>query len=148
MNNSKSFLHSKFKALVVLLFVISACLLFSVNHTLTAAETRTETESESGSGQKLADEESELVRIMNLNLRYILNTWWPSEKNYVYAAATSLQSDQQLTEERSLAIRNSAEAFADWKKEEILPILYLSREQAENGIRPVSHAIYCIGLAL
>ena len=119
MNTSKAFLHSKFKALVVLLFVISACLLFSVNHTLTAAETRTETESESGSGQKLADEESELVRIMNLNLRYM-----------------------------SLAIRNSAEAFADWKNEEILPILYLSREQAENGIRPVSHAIYCIGLAL
>ena len=148
MNTSKAFLHSKFKALVVLLFVISACLLFSVNHTLAAAETRTEAESESGSGQKLADEESDLVRIMNLNLRYILNTWWPSEKDYVYAAATSLQSDQQLTEERSLAIRNSAEAFADWKNEEILPILYLSREQAENGIRPVSHAIYCIGLAL
>ena len=53
-----------------------------------------------------------------------------------------------MTEERSLSIKNSAEAFASWKNTDLFPILYLSREQAENGIRPVSHAIYCISLAL
>ena len=92
--------------------------------------------------------ESELVRIMNLNLRYILNDWWLSEKDCVYAAATNLKSDKQLTEERRLAIEDSARAFANWRDTDALPILYLSREQAENGIRPVSHAVYCISLAL
>ena len=94
------------------------------------------------------DREAELVRMMNLNLRYILNTWWPAEKDFVYAAATNMNSDQQLTPERRLAIQNSARAFANWRDADDLPILYLSREQAENGIRPVSHAIYCIGLSL
>ena len=94
------------------------------------------------------DQNAELVRMMNLNLRYILNTWWPSEKDYVYAAATNTNSDRQLTEERQLAVRNSAQTFADWKNADLLPILYLSREQAENGIRPVAHAVYCISLSL
>jgi len=58
------------------------------------------------------DQNAELVRMMNLNLRYILNTWWPSEKDYVYAAATNTNSDRQLTEERQLAVRNSAQTFA------------------------------------
>ena len=93
-------------------------------------------------------EQAETVRIMNLNLRYILNTWWNSEKEYVYAENSNMKSDKQLTEERTLAIRESAEAFANWRNEDLLPILYLSRESAENGIRPVAHAIYCIGLAL
>ena len=92
--------------------------------------------------------ESELVRIMNLNLRYILNDWWLSEKDCVYATATNQKSDKQLTEERRLAIKDSARAFANWRDTDALPILYLSREQAENGIRPVSHAVYCISLAL
>ena len=134
--------HSKRRITAVFLFVICLCFVFSAGYT--PAEVAAET----NGGREPIDHSAELVEIMNLNLRYILNTWWPSEKDYVYAAATSMNSDQQLTEERSLAIRNSAEAFADWKNEKILPILYLSREQAENGIRPVSHAIYCIGLAL
>ena len=92
--------------------------------------------------------EGALIQMMNLNLRYILQTWWPAEKDFVYAAATNMNSDQQLTEERTLAIRDSARAFADWENADVLPILYLSREQAENGIRPVSHAIYCISLSL
>lgn len=91
--------------------------------------------------------EAEIRRIMNLNLRYILNDWWTSEKDFVYAAATSFTSDPQLTEERILAIQNSARTFADWRNSD-LSVLYLSREQAENGIRPVSHAVYCISLAL
>ena len=99
-------------------------------------------------GREAIDINAETVKIMNLNLRYILNTWWPSEKDYVYAAATNMKSDQQLTEERETAIRDSARAFADWRNADVLPVLYLSREQAENGIRPVSHAIYCIALAL
>lgn len=86
--------------------------------------------------------------MMNLNLRYILKTWWPAEKDFVYAATTNMNSDQQLTQERRLAIQRSARAFANWRDADTLPILYLSREQAENGIRPVSHAIYCIGLSL
>ena len=95
-----------------------------------------------------SSESAETVRIMNLNLRYILNTWWTAEKDFVYAAATNMNSDQQLTEERKSAIADSARAFADWRNADLLPILYLSREQAENGIRPVGHAIYCISLAL
>ena len=101
-----------------------------------------------GDSRAPTDREAELVRMMNLNLRYILKTWWPAEKHYVYAASTNMNGDQQLTKERRLAIRNSARAFANWRDEDDLPILYLSREQAENGIRPVSHAIYCIGLSL
>lgn len=95
-----------------------------------------------------SSESAETVRIMNLNLRYILNTWWTAEKDFVYAAATNMNSDQQLTVERKTAIADSARAFADWRNADLLPILYLSREQAENGIRPVGHAIYCISLAL
>ncbi len=101
-----------------------------------------------GPGEDRVYGEEDLIWIMNLNLRYILNDWWNSRKDFVYAAATSFKSDRQLTDERTEAVRKSAEAFANWREEEILPILYLSREQAENGIRPVSHAIYCIALAL
>ena len=138
----KSHTHSGPGTIVALLIMFCLCLVFPARRT--PAEALSATDSSRG----LADEKSELVRIMNLNLRYILNTWWSSEKDFVYALETSLNSDQQLTEERSLAIRNSAEAFAGWRDTELLPVLYLSREQAENGIRPVSHAIYCISLAL
>ena len=98
--------------------------------------------------EALADRQAELIQMMNLNLRYILQTWWPAEKDFVYAAATNMNSDRQLTEARTLAIEDSARAFADWKNVDDLPILYLSREQAENGIRPISHAVYCIALSL
>ncbi len=134
--------HSKRRITAVFLFVICLCFVFSVGYA--PAEVAAET----NGGREPIDHSAELVEIMNLNLRYILNTWWPSEKDYVYAAATSMNSDQQLTEERRAAIRDSARAFADWRDVDEFPILYLSREQAENGIRPVSHAIYCIALAL
>ena len=134
--------HSKRRIAAVFLFVICLCFVFSAGYA--PAEVAAET----NGGREPIDHSAELVEIMNLNLRYILNTWWPSEKDYVYAAATSMNSDQQLTEERRAAIRDSAQAFADWRDVDEFPILYLSREQAENGIRPVSHAIYCIALAL
>ena len=134
--------HSKRRITAVFLFVICLCFVFSAGYA--PAEVAAET----NGGREPIDHSAELVEIMNLNLRYILNTWWPSEKDYVYAAATSMNSDQQLTEERRAAIRDSARAFADWRDVDEFPILYLSREQAENGIRPVSHAIYCIVLAL
>ena len=134
--------HSKRRITAVFLFVICLCFVFSAGYA--PAEVAAET----NGGREPIDHSAELVEIMNLNLRYILNTWWPSEKDYVYAAATSMNSDQQLTEERRAAIRDSARAFADWRDVDEFPILYLSREQAENGIRPVSHAIYCIALAL
>ena len=134
--------HSKRRIAAVFLFVICLCFVFSAGYA--PAEVAAET----NGGREPIDHSAELVEIMNLNLRYILNTWWPSEKDYVYAAATSMNSDQQLTEERRAAIRDSARAFADWRDVDEFPILYLSREQAENGIRPVSHAIYCIALAL
>ena len=132
--------HSKLRIVVALL--ICLCFVFSVQ--CAPAETASETVS----SREPADRNAETVRIMNLNLRYILNTWWCSEKDYVYAAATNMNSDQQLTNERRAAIRDSARAFADWRDADELPILYLSRDQAENGIRPVSHAVYCIALAL
>ena len=134
--------HSKRRITAVFLFVICLCFVFSAGYA--PAEVAAET----NGGREPIDHSAELVEIMNLNLRYILNTRWPSEKDYVYAAATSMNSDQQLTEERRAAIRDSARAFADWRDVDEFPILYLSREQAENGIRPVSHAIYCIALAL
>ena len=138
----KSLPHSVPRTIVILSIIICFCLVFPVGRTSAVVL------GETGSSLDAADGTSELVSIMNLNLRYILTTWWPSEKDYVYAAATNMNSDQQLTAERSSAIKNSAEKFADWKNTDLLPILYLSREQAENGIRPVSHAIYCISLAL
>ena len=138
----KKLLYLKFRPLLAFLLMI--CLCFALPGSCVLAETQRETDSEKNS----AYDESELVRIMNLNLHYILNEWWLSEKDYVYAAATNTKSDKQLTEERSLAIRESAQAFADWRNRDVLPILYLNREKAENGIRPVSHAIYCISLSL
>ena len=134
--------QSGLRRITVFLFAICLCFVFSVP--CAPAEVAAAT----NSSREPADENAELVRMMNLNLHYILNIWWPSEKDFVYAAATSMKSDQQLTEERSAAIRESAQAFAGWKDVDLLPILYLSRDQAENGIRPVSHAIYCIALAL
>ena len=135
MKFSRNTLPSRFKTIMILSLAVCLCVqLFAGS---AAAEAATET-----------DRNAEIVQIMNLNLRYILNTWWNSEKDYVYAAATNMNSDQQLTEKRKLAVQNSAKMFADWREAEKLPILYLSREQAENGIRPVAHAIYCISLAL
>ena len=134
--------HPYSKLRTTIAFIITICLCCTLFAGHMTAEGITETDGRQDSRN------AETVKIMNLNLRYILNTWWPSEKDYVYAAATNMNSDQQLTEERKEAIRDSARAFADWRNAETLPILYLSREQAENGIRPVSHAIYCIALAL
>ena len=93
--------------------------------------------------------EEELVRIMNLNLQYILNDWWNSEKDYVYATDTNFrEADRSLAEEQRLAVQESARTFADWRDMDELSIFYLDRERAENGIRPISHVIYCISLAL
>ncbi len=125
-------------------FLCLICLCFGISAGRVSAEAAAETDN----SPNPISENAEIEKIMNLNLRYILNTWWTSEKDYVYAAATNMNSDQQLTEERRAAIRDSARAFADWRNVDQFPILYLSREQAENGIRPVSHAIYCIALAL
>ena len=134
--------HTMFRTAAVLWLTV--CLCFSFFAGCASAEALAEADSVSDPlGRK-----AELIRIMNLNLRYILNTWWSAEKDYVYAAATNTNSDRQLTAERKAAVQNSARAFADWRNTDELPILYLSREQAENGIRPVAHAIYCISLAL
>ncbi len=132
--------HARRRTVISLFLCL--CFAFSVLHA------QAETTAETGSGEDPALRDAEIIRIMNLNLRYILNTWWTQEKDYVYAAATNTNSDRQLTEERTEAIRDSARAFADWRNADTLPILYLSREQAENGIRPVSHAVYCVALAL
>ena len=142
MKNTRIFSPSKIRTVVLFLLAICLCAGFLAGHAPTGAA------AETIGTQEAADRNAELIKIMNLNLRYILQTWWPSEKDYVYAAATNMNSDRQLTEERELAIRNSARTFADWREADLLPVLYLSREQAENGIRPVSHAIYCISLAL
>ena len=136
----RAFPRSGLRTAAVFLCVVCLCFMFSAERA--PAETIAE-----ASPDPLS-EKAELIKILNLNLRYILNTWWPSEKDYVYAAAASMNSDRQLTEERKAAVRDSARAFAGWRDLDRLPILYLSREQAENGIRPVSHAIYCIALAL
>ena len=94
-------------------------------------------------------EKDTLIRVMNLNLRYILNDWWYEERDLVFASSTNSEgADSQLTEERDRAIRHSAETFAHWRDVDELSILYLNREQAENGIRPLAHAVYCISLAL
>ena len=93
--------------------------------------------------------EAELVRIMNLNLQYLLNDWWNSEKDYVYATSTNFtKADSSLTEEQRLAVQESTRTFVNWREVDELSIFYLDRERAENGIRPVSHLIYCVGLAL
>ena len=137
---AKSHPRSALKTAVI--FLLCLCCVFSVQRA------PAEIPGSTGTAGKTVSENAEIIRMMNLNLRYILNTWWLSEKDYVYAAATSMNSDRQLTPEREAAVRDSARAFADWRNTEELPILYLSREQAENGIRPVSHAVYCIALAL
>ena len=163
MKHLKRFIHGK-PGLITLLFLSVICL----SHVLLADPAATEATGETAgiktvvsetTGTEAIDTESagptdpaydreEIERVMNLNLRYILNTWWHSEKDFVYAESSNMKSDQQLTEERSLAIKESAKAFANWRDEDLLPILYLSRDSAENGIRPISHAIYCIALAL
>ena len=139
--NRMEALHSNLKRRTTIAFFIVICLCLALFVEGALAESP-------GASRALTEREAELIRMMNLNLRYILQTWWPAEKDFVYAAATNMNSDRQLTEERTLAIKDSARAFADWKNTDVLPILYLSRERAENGIRPVSHAIYCISLSL
>ena len=140
MNRMKALYSNTKRRMTTAFFImICLCLVLFVEGALAEAP---------GTGRALADRKAELIQMMNLNLRYILQTWWHAEKDFVYAAATNMNSDQQLTEERTLAIKDSARAFADWENADVLPILYLSREQAENGIRPVSHAIYCISLSL
>ena len=139
MNRMKALYSNTKRRMTTAFFImICLCLVLFVEGALAEAP---------GTGRALADRKAELIQMMNLNLRYILQTWWHAEKDFVYAAATSFTSDPQLTEERILAIQNSARTFADWRNSD-LSILYLSREQAENGIRPVSHAVYCISLAL
>ena len=101
------------------------------------------------SSRSLEAEMDELVRMMNLNLRYILHDWWNAERDYAYASSTnSDKADTSLTEEQRRAVEKSTRTFADWRNTEELYVPFLNREQAENGIRPVAHAIYCISLAL
>ncbi len=94
-------------------------------------------------------ERDALVRMMNLNLHYILHDWWKEERDYAYASSTnSGKADTGLTEEQRRTVEKSALSFADWRNAEELCVPFLNREQAENGIRSVAHAIYCISLAL
>ena len=129
---------------LVLLFLV-ICLGFVSPAVRSFAEVRTAADR----GLELADGETEIIRLMNLNLRYLLNDWWHEEKGYAYASTTNFNSaDRTLTEEQRLAVRKSAQTFADWRNVDELSILYLNREQAENGIRPLAHAVYCISMAL
>ena len=129
---------------IVSLF-LAICLGFVSPAVRSVAEVLTETDC----GREPVERETEIIRLMNLNLRYILNDWWYEEKGYAYASTTNFNdADCSLTEEQSLAVKRSAQSFAGWRNADELSILYLNREQAENGIRPLAHAVYCISLAL
>ena len=74
--------RSKLRTAVILFFTVCLCFVFSAQRAPAEAAAGT------GGSSEPIDGNAETVRMMNLNLRYILNTWWPSEKDYVYAAAT------------------------------------------------------------
>lgn len=92
--------------------------------------------------------ENELSSILNYNLRYILNNWWNSGKNYVFASGTTLNSDKNIDVYRREQILESQNSFLNWKDNEIINIYYLDNNHAENSIRPISHAVYCISTSL
>lgn len=141
LTSPRSLIRNCAGALVILLFLL--CL------ESPAACALTEASAAVNYSQSQESEKAELVRMMNLNLHYILHDWWNEERNYAFASSTnSGKADTGLTEEQSRAVEKSAMTFADWRNAEELYIPFLNREQAENGIRPVAHVIYCISLAL
>ena len=91
----------------------------------------------------------ELTELMNLNLRYILNDWWNSDKINVFDSGSSYYDHWGLTKEQEREIRRSSKSFRNWKKEDDLYIcLPEIRGYDENSVRPISHAVYCIASAL
>lgn len=135
--------RSKAEGVAVFLLIFCLCLESPGAYGLTEASPVVD------SSRSLEAEKDELVRMMNMNLRYILNDWWNAERDYAYASSTnSDKADTRLTEEQRRAVEKSTRLFADWRNTKELYVPFLNREQAENGIRPVAHAIYCISLAL
>ena len=93
--------------------------------------------------------EAELVEIMNLNLRYILNYWWNKDKIYVFDLTSSYLYHEEPTDEEMEEIQKCTDTFVNWQQNDYLYIC-LSEEEIshENAIRPIAHAVYSIASAL
>lgn len=90
-----------------------------------------------------------LKRIMNLNLKYVLNTWWNSQKpEALYISSNTLLADA-LTGEKLSNVRLSQKSFANWPREGYLYLVVNPiRESTENSIRPLSHVCDIVAMAL
>ena len=93
--------------------------------------------------------QEELEGLMNLNLKYILNDWWNTEKQGVFAMSTQVANpeDYALTGNKKKLSDESTESFKNWKSEQYVSIVF-DKSNQENSIRPISHAAYCIAASL
>lgn len=80
-----------------------------------------------------------MVEVMNLNLRYLLDTWWNGEKPEALISQTGIAMDV-LNEEQISRIEESRYYFENWQKFDSLYLaIHSNRSYTENSIRPLSH---------
>lgn len=97
----------------------------------------------------VSESEAQLVEIMNLNLRYILNYWWNEDKIYVFDRTSSYLYHEDPTDEEMEEIQKSTDTFVNWQENDYLYICISEEEIShENAIRPIAHAVYSIASAL
>ena len=90
----------------------------------------------------------ELIRIMNQNIKYLLNTWWNAEKpeSLMNQYPTEIAS---FSNEKKSLIRKSQKSFANWQKNNQLYLaINTNRTFTENSIRPLSHVCAIVSTAL
>lgn len=94
------------------------------------------------------ENKDEEIKLINLNVKYILNTWWNSEK-YVYGSSNIQKSViGNLTENQKSEVGKSLDSFKNWEEQEYIYLVADDTVTYENVIRPCAHACFVISVAL
>jgi hypothetical protein len=91
---------------------------------------------------------NDLQYLMNLNLKWILNDWWTSEKQEIYYDSTSYTSAKELNIFENYLVERNVKSFCNWRQMGKLYVITRNLGTNENSIRPIAHAAYCIAMAL
>ena len=90
-----------------------------------------------------------LRRAAALNLRYLLNTQWPSPFRYAYSPYSSNVHSFTLTAAQEREVLNSAESFREWRNHDYLHLPNTTgRDTGENALRVWGHTCFVLASAL
>ena len=147
----------KHRVLQQLPSVLFLCLLFILciavrekkeNYAISAEQPAVETRPDISLLSADEGNDTELLSVMNRNLKYLLTDWWNAQKPEALSEDSVIGPVELTGEERS-QVRMSRQSFLNWREEEYLYLAIPTlRSAAENAIRPLSHVCDIAATAL